>query len=128
MTKEDVTNQAENYIEDTILANIPKAKDIKAQRSPNGDLTLLFKVGRKKETINLKNIDYELSMVSVSDKYKDRLTEYNTKIEEAKAPITEEYKEALEGYWKDMRQCAKEFVIDWINDYFNLEEDLGLTK
>lgn len=125
-TGENITAQAENYIEDTILANQPKAKKIEAQNAPNWDLTLIFKVGRKKERIELANLDYEMAMVPVSEKYAERLREFNTKCDEAVAGLREEYKEDLEGYNTEMRAVAKDFVVKGINDYFKLEEELGL--
>lgn len=118
----------ENYIIEAINKHEPKAKDIKTETKPNWDMTFIFKVGKKTHRIPLLNIDYERSLVDIKAPYVDEMQEYFADLDKATAWVREKYKDFLEEYQKTVSDATKDFAIGELENYFNLEDNLGLTK
>ena len=118
----------ESYIIDAITKNQPKAKDIKTEIKPNWDMKLLFKVGRKKESIELTNLDYERYIAKKKKPFVEDMQTYFKELDEATKQVRETHKDMLEQYQEMLSRETEDFARKEIDKYFNLEKDLKLTK
>ena len=118
----------ENYIIETITKHEPKAKDIKTETKPNGDMTFVFKVGRKTHRIELTNLEFERAMVGIKKPYVVPMKQYMKDVENAMKPVREEHAAFLKEFSEAESAGGKDFVLSEIENYFSLESDLGLTK
>jgi len=119
---------SENYLIETIIENEPKAKDIKVETKPNGDMDVIFKVSRKNHRIVLTNLEFEKHLGDSKKPFVEPMQEYWAELDKATAELREKHKDMLEGYQQAVSDGAKEFMITSIDNYFSLEEELGLTK
>ncbi len=110
----------ENYIIETITKHEPKAKDIKTETKPNGDITFLFKVGNKKHRVELLNLDYERFMTDIKKPFVIPMKAYLAEMEEATKAIREKHAEFLEEYQETLSKETKEFAIKELEKYFSL--------
>jgi len=91
-------------------------------------MTFLFKVGRKKQKIELTNLEYEMAMAKTKKPFVEPMQKYLKELDEATSAVREKYKDFLEDYTETVSRETEEFVVKKINAYFSLEDDLGLMK
>lgn len=118
MTQPEAHKAEENYVIDTVQTNEPKAKDIKIETKPNGDMDVLFKVSRKNHRIELTNLDFEKHLGDTKKPFVEPMQEYFKELDELTAELREKHKDMLEKYQNTVSQGAKTFMVMSINDYF----------
>ena len=105
-----------------IQEKIPEAKKIKQRLdSWTWDIVVEFYIKRKKYTINISQLDFELEHGNkIELRYSKRFEEYQKEIIEVTKPIKEKYKDMLENKNKDTEWAASEFskkvVQEWIDN------------
>ena len=105
--------------EQYIISKNDKVKGLQTKTSPNGDLELIFKIGRKGYSIKLENLDYETIQADINVKKEyEWLPEYHNKIRESHAEITKEYKDRIEVYNKEVGESTDTFMKEAIDKYF----------
>jgi len=107
-------------LEQILIAKNDKIKDVRTKSMPNGDISLLFKIGRKNHEIKLDNLSYETLQadINIKEEYK-WLTEYHNKLRTVQAEVTEEYADRIKEYNKEVWDETDEFMKKEIDTYFD---------
>ena len=110
--------------EQYIISKNDKAKWLQTKSAPNWDISLLFKIGRKKHEIKLDNFDYEKLQADINAKEEySWLMEYHTKLRAAQEEVTKEYADRIKEYNKETWEATDEFMKSGRQDDTKLKLD-----